>query len=45
MGGLSLLITAPTPLAASPMPMLMLLPAGVQVTGPLTFWLCPSTMT
>src|ERR1700744_1593965 len=45
MGGLSLLITAPTPLAASPMPMLMLLPAGVQVTGPLAFRFLPSTMT
>src|ERR1700733_2272769 len=45
MGGLSLLTTAPTPLAASPTPMLTLLPAGVQVTGPLTFWVLPSTIT
>lgn len=37
--------TAPTPADASPMPMLMLSPDGVQVTGPVTFCFCPSTMT
>src|SRR5438270_11248729 len=44
-GGLSLLTTAPTPLVGSPMPILTLFPAAVQVTGPLTFCFLPSTMT
>src|SRR5690348_823065 len=43
-GGLPLLTTAPSPAVGSPMPMLMLLPAAVQVTCPLMFWFCPSTV-
>src|ERR1700761_8491451 len=44
-GGLSVLITAPIPAAASPMATLTLLPAGVQRTAPLTFRFLPSTIT
>src|ERR1700727_1914959 len=44
-GGLSLLMTAPIPVDASPTAMLMLLPAGVQRTAPLTFRFLPSTIT
>src|SRR6202043_2858540 len=45
MGGLALLTTAPTPFAASPMPMLVLSPFAVQVTAPGVALFAPSTTT